>query len=63
MEYIPWTAAGVGNELQQLMGFGFKGILGAKVLSFSGTADGSGTNAADVVRVLRYGVTTGVGSF
>jgi N4-gp56 family major capsid protein len=63
IEYISWTAAGVGNELQQLMGFGFKGILGAKVLSFSGTADGAGTNAADVVRVLRFGVASGVNGF
>jgi N4-gp56 family major capsid protein len=63
MSYHPWSAAGVGNELQQLMGFGFKGILGAKVLSFSGTADGAGTNATDVVRVLRFGVADGTGSF
>jgi N4-gp56 family major capsid protein len=63
MEYIQWTAAGVGNELAQLMGFGFKGILGAKVLSFANTADGAGVNASDVVRVLRFGVATGVASF
>lgn len=63
LEYINWTAAGVGNELAQLMGFGFKGILGAEVLDLSGTADGAGTNATSVPRVLRYGVATGVGSF
>ena len=63
MEYVNWTAAGVGNELAQLMGFGFKGILGAKVLSFSGTADGAGTNATEVARVLRFGVASGVASF
>jgi N4-gp56 family major capsid protein len=61
--YHPWEAAGVGNELQQLMGFGFKGILGAEVLSFSGTADGAGTNASAVPRVLRFGVQTGVAGF
>jgi N4-gp56 family major capsid protein len=63
MEYVPWTAAGVGNELGQLKGFGFKAILGAEVLDLSTTADGAGTNATSVPRVLRFGFQTGVSGF
>lgn len=59
MEYIHWSAAGVGNELQQLAGVGFKGILGAKVHDFSEVADGSGTNGSTVPRVIKFGVANG----
>lgn len=60
LEFVNWSAAGPGNELAQLRGFGFKGVLGAEVLEFSESADGSGTNATAVPRVLRFGVTSGV---
>jgi N4-gp56 family major capsid protein len=60
MEFITWGGAGVGNELNQLMGFGFKGILGATVLNFSESADGSGTNGSTVPRVLKFTVTSGI---
>ena len=60
IEFIHWSDAGVGNELKQLMGVGFKGILGAKVLDFSETADGSSTNASTTARVVSFTVTTGV---
>ena len=63
VEYIAWDAAGPGNELRQLAGVGFKGVLGAKVLSFANRADGAGTNASDVTRVLKFSVTSGIGSF
>lgn len=59
-EFVSWSAPGVGNELAQLVGLGFKGIFGAKVLDFSESADGSGTNATSVPRVLRFGVSSGV---
>lgn len=59
MQYIGWNQPGVGNELGQLSGVGFKGILGAAVLSFSNTTDGAGGNAAAVQRVLRFGVNDG----
>jgi N4-gp56 family major capsid protein len=61
--YHSFEAAGVGNELQQLMGFGFKGILGAEVLDFSEQADGAGTNATSVPRVMRFGVQSGINGF
>ena len=60
LQFVNWSAPGPGNELGQLRGFGFKGILGAKVLDFSESADGTGTNATSVPRVLKYTVTTGV---
>lgn len=59
-EFIHWGGPGPGNELNQLAGVGFKGIFGAEVLDFSESADGAGTNAASVPRVLRFGVSTGV---
>ncbi len=63
LEYIAWDAAGPGNELRQLAGVGFKGVLGAKVLAFANRADGAAVNASDVTRVLRFSVTSGIGSF
>lgn len=63
MSFHMFEAAGVGNELQQLSGVGFKVIGGAEVLDFSGTADGTGTNSATTARVLRFGVSSGIGSF
>jgi len=62
IEYVSWSAAGPGNELAQLSGVGFKGILGGKLLSFKETADGAGTNGAAVPRAYRIEVATGVGS-
>ena len=62
MEYIAWEAAGPGNELRQLAGVGFKGILGAKVLSFANRADGSATAESDVTRVLKFTVASGFGA-
>jgi N4-gp56 family major capsid protein len=62
LEYIRWDAAGPGNELRQLAGVGFKGVLGAKVLSFANRADGSATAESDVTRVLKFSVTTGIGA-
>ena len=60
LEFIHWGGPQVGNELNQLAGVGFKGILGAKVLDLSNTADGSGTNGATVPRVLKFTVSSGV---
>jgi hypothetical protein len=60
--YHAWSAAGPGNELQQLAGVGFKGILGGKVLAFAETADGAGTNGAAIDRVYIASVLTGVAS-
>jgi N4-gp56 family major capsid protein len=60
LEFIHWSAAGVGNELQQLAGVGFKGILGAKVLDFAESADGSGTNGSTVARAVQFTVQSGV---
>lgn len=62
LSFHTWSAAGPGNELQQLMGVGYKSIFGAKVLAFSEEADGAGANSAVTERVLRIGVLTGVGS-
>jgi N4-gp56 family major capsid protein len=62
LEYIAWDAAGPGNELRQLAGVGFKGVLGAKVLAFSNRADGSAVNASDVTRVLKFSVVSGIGA-
>lgn len=61
LSFHAFSEAGVGNELQQLSGIGFKVIGGAEVLDFSESADGAGTNATSVPRVLRFGVSTGVG--
>jgi hypothetical protein len=63
IEFIHWSAPGVGNELGQLMGVGYKGILGAKVLDFSESTSGAGVNATSVPRVLRFGVASGVFGF
>jgi N4-gp56 family major capsid protein len=62
MEYVAWDAAGPGNELRQLSGVGFKGILGAKVLSFANRADGAATAESDIGRVLVFTVTSGQGT-
>lgn len=60
LSFHSFSDAGVGNELQQLMGIGFKSIFGAKVLDFSESADGSGTNGATVPRAVQFTCTTGV---
>jgi hypothetical protein len=60
IEFVHWSAPGVGNELGQLMGIGFKGILGAAVLNFAEVTDGTGTNGSTVPRVLKFTVTSGV---
>lgn len=60
MEFIHWSAPGPGNELAQLMGVGFKGVLGAKVLAFAEGADGAGNNDTAQKRALSFTVTNGV---
>jgi hypothetical protein len=59
IEFISWGGPQVGNELNQLAGVGFKGILGAKVLDFSESADGSGTNASTTARAITFTVQSG----
>ena len=60
MEFIHWQDAGVGNELRQLAGVGYKAILGAKVMDFSEETDGAGTNASTVARAVQFTVQSGV---
>jgi N4-gp56 family major capsid protein len=53
------SGAAPGNELAQFESFGFKGIAGAKVISFAGEADGAGTNDPDTVRAIKFTVSSG----
>jgi N4-gp56 family major capsid protein len=62
LEYLSFSGAAPGNELAQFGGVGFKGVLGAKVLSFANRADGSATAESDVSRVLKLSVTSGIGA-
>ncbi len=63
LEYVKFSGAAPGNELNQFAGVGFKVVGGAKVLAFANRADGAGTNDADTTRVLKFSVTSGIGSF
>ncbi len=54
------TGAQFGNELAQVSSVGYKCIFGVKALAFAEENDGSPSNGADVNRVFRISVMTGV---
>ena len=60
ISYHAWSAAGPGNELQQLAGVGYKGILGGKLIAMSETTDGAASTDAPVKRVYSIAVASGL---
>lgn len=62
ISYHSFSNDGPGNELGQLFGVGFKGILGGAVVAMSETTDGDGSTAAAVDRMYTIAVATGIAS-